>query len=352
MSKFECRNCGFVVEQETQPESCPICGEHGFTVSGGTQADAGMVMNEPVREAAPAPAAAPRNSYAQFREFPAVQRDRVKKELEERVNAIQDDMAAFEGQIEARKQKQVDKDASRFAIINAIVFTIGLTATCGGSCYVCAENDGFTGGFGSVIQTLFAGVFLTIVASFLITMIVGKIASPKKKEQHGIDVKKSTAEEEKRSSQEAARRSISEYSESFDRAVKDTVQRFVSNKTTEEIGNRILGGFLDAIEMIPRDAGRKDILVKCQYSVYANQVQYGGGIFSFSQNHCSNLAGPVEQAALGQAIAAYLEIHVLEKYDRDPCGSVPQMVVTTEDTAVSRTVTVTYKAANVNYRGV
>lgn len=359
MSKFECKNCGFVMEQETQPESCPICGGHDFTVSGSTQANpqvnvqvnADTVKNEPVREASPAPAV-PRNSYAQFREFPAVQRDRVKKDLEEKVNAIQDDMAAFEGQMEAERKKQVDKDAGMFASINAIVFLIGLTATCGGSCLVCVSNDGFTSGFGSVIQTLFAGLFLTVVASFVITMIVGKIASPKKKGQQNIDVKRSTAEEEKKSIQEAARKSISEYSESFDRAVKETVQRFVSNKTTEEIGNRILGSFLDAIEGAPRDAVHKDVLVSCQYSVYANQVQYGGGIFSFSQNHCSNLAGPVEQAALGQAIAAYLEIHVLEKYDRDPCGSVPQIVIGTEDKAVSRTVTVTYKAANVNYRGV
>lgn len=350
MSKFECKNCGFVVEQVTQPESCPICGEHDFTVSGNTQANADTVKNEPAREVSPAPAAL-RNSHAQFREFPAVQRDRVKKELEDKLEAIREDMAAFEGQIEAKQQKKKDTEEDVFAGIFFVVFSLGLAATCCRSCYVCVENDGFTSGFESVIQTLFAGVFITFVAAFVIAMIVGTIASPKKKDQKSIDAKKNSAEEEKKSSQEAARRSISEYSQSFDRAVKDVVQKFVANKTTEEIGNRILGSFLDAIERSPRDAERKDISVSCHYSVYTNQVQYGGGIFSFSQNHCSNLAGPLEQAALGQAIASYLEIRVLEKYDKDPCGSVPQIAISIEDNAASRVMTVTYKAANVNYRG-
>ena len=57
MSKFECKNCGFVVEQGTQPESCPICGEHDFTVSGSTQANVDTVKNEPARDASPTPAA-------------------------------------------------------------------------------------------------------------------------------------------------------------------------------------------------------------------------------------------------------------------------------------------------------
>lgn len=354
MSKFECKNCGFIVEQEVQPESCPLCGEHDFNVSGGTQAGATVsAASEPVRAAEPAPApAASRNSYVQFREFPMVQRDRVKKDLEDKLEEIQQETQAFVGTQEAKIKKKSDKESSVEGIAFMFTFMIGLFATCCGSCYVCASDDGFSRGFGSVIQTIFAGLFITVIVSVGITFLMGTIVGTKKKDFQNIDARKNTAEEDKKKRQEEARRSISEYAESFDRAVKDTVQWFASNKTTEEIGDRILGSFVDAIERAPRDASTKDISVACQYSVYANQVQYGGGIFSFSQNHCSSLAGPVEQAALAQAIAAYLEIRVLEKYEKDPCGSVPQIRIDIADNAAARTITVTYKAANVNYRGI
>ncbi|MCM1540569.1 MAG: hypothetical protein NC121_04845 [Blautia sp.] len=355
MSKFECKNCGFIVEQATQPGSCPLCGGTEFTASGSTQADAaanrsarasvpvGTVTDRPVREANPAPSV-PRNSYVQFREFPSVQRDRVKKELEEKINAIQEEAAAYIGRQEAKNKKK--NDSASGGLFGLVFGLVGFVGTCSGSCYII-DTPGFQG----FLQVLYASLFVGIVLGVGMLFLGDALTGAKKKDYEVIDIKNDSAEEEKKSSQEAARRSISEYVQSFDRAVKESVQRFISSKTTEDIGNRILEGFLTAIGNAPRDARRMDIVVKCQYSVYANQVQYGGGIFSFSQNHCSNLAGPVEQAALGQAIATYLEVHVLEKYDRDPCGSVPQILIDNEDDAASRTVTVTYKAVNVYYRG-
>ena len=46
----------------------------------------------------------------------------------------------------------------------------------------------------------------------------------------------------------AAKSRIDEYAIAFEQAVKEATQKFVSNKTTEMIGDRILGSFLEMIE--------------------------------------------------------------------------------------------------------
>lgn len=229
---------------------------------------------------------------------------------------------------------------------------IGMCVSLCRGCIVCGNED-WSRGFPDFIATFVVGMIITCIVAVVLGTLMGNLrSSGSKKHQKNAEKQKDTSEKDINQQQTAAKSRIDEYAIAFEQAVKEATQKFVSNKTTEMIGDRILGSFLEMIERAPRDPRNSDVLVSYSYEVYANQVHYQGGVFGFSQNHCSNLAGPVEQAALAQAIATYLEIRVMERYKRDPSGSVPRLERSYTDTALARKITVSYKAINANYRGI
>lgn len=360
MNRFECRNCGFLMEQEERPENCPVCGESDFerkdggqTAQPGTDGAAAETAPEASRTRIPAPAPAQNVNYRQFREFPAVQRERMKLELEETINSLREETAAYQAAQQQKSRKRNGRLNGITGAVVGIILAVGFLGTGCVSCMTCFDGGNFGGnGFPNAVGTLIAGLLLTVavgVAAYLIIWLCS-LPGAKKYRRHS-EGKEQSLEESKRQCQAVFRETTQSYAASFEQAVKAVVQRFVSNKTTEEIGDRIAAGFLDTIERAPRGDDQKDVLASCSFTVYADQIQYGSGVFHFSQNHCANLSSPVEQAALAQAIAAHIEIRVMEKYGKDPCGSVPRITISSSDAALSRTVTVQYAAANTNYRG-
>lgn len=357
MGQFVCKNCGFTLEPGMG--SCPICGE---TVQGGggQQRTYSAAAAEPAGSKAsktapfngnPEPAV---HYGAQFLEFPKVREERMNRELEAKTEETKEELRRSEGEVEAKAEEKNKKLLENGSLtIFVLTETVALIASFGVSCYSCVEKNKVMGAIGDFIVTFIVVMIIGIVLDFVVMLVGAAFAdASRKKQERNMENQKEAAQKGIKQRQTQTEASIQEYALAFDKAVKSAVPKFVSNKTTEAIGNCILGNFMDRIAAAPRDQKNSDIIVSCSYEVYADQVQHQSGVFSFSQNHCSHLSGPVEQAALAQAIASYLEFRVLEWYKKDPSGSIPWMETDAEDSALARKMTVYYKAVNANYRGI
>lgn len=146
-----------------------------------------------------------------------------------------------------------------------------------------------------------------------------------------------------------AMREYQEYLRKFDIQAKNESVKFASSELAEKVIDWMTKGFIVTIKATDRRAHIETIEVPFSFNVYKDRITCNLGEFDFEVERCRNLNTPLEQTALGRAIATAIQLNITMEFPEDPSGS--NIVIDIHNNYFKDYVStnITYTAPNGNY---
>lgn len=143
---------------------------------------------------------------------------------------------------------------------------------------------------------------------------------------------------------------IVEYESRFKAEAKKLSTDFVESMLTTKVADWMTEGFTKLINSANRKNYIETVSVPFIFSVYKDKITCDLGTFFFLLERCQELKSVLEQAALANAIASTIHLNIKMRYPKDISGTDITVHITYIYDHDYISVTLTYTAANSNYR--
>lgn len=276
-------------------------------------------------------------------EFPTAYKQALDQRTAQR---IRDEEARSNNQQNSIRQRLGKKpDGSEYTLgVGFVGFVIGF--------FICCRNDA-NGTLGSTLGTWLLCTIIGLVIGAIISSSVSKSydesvraanrSAEREKEQSVRNKEKIRADAEKE---------YRDYIAQFKAAAQSMSVQFAESQLAVEVIEWMTQGFAKEIDSADRRSHVERIDVPFMFQVYFSKITCNLGTFDFEIKRCRNLQSPLEQTALSRAIASAIQLNITMKYPKDASGT---GIVTNINYAYGADyvkTTVTYSAANGNYKPV